>query len=136
MPMDKRKYPDNWNWLSRQIRNRNNQKCELCDATNGKPHWKTESIVVLTVHHIDGNRTNNSEQNLIALCQRCHLRLDLEKHIRNRQKTAATKKGGHMLCEDDLGGIDMNEINDIKEEQNQHPRNNEEDPNETHSQNT
>ena len=84
MPMNLKDYPDNWKWLSKQVRKRNDNKCELCDAENGKPHWKTGSKVVLTVHHIDGDKKNNSERNLIALCQRCHLRLDLEKHIKNR----------------------------------------------------
>ena len=28
---------------------------------------------VLTVHHFDGNKSNNAWWNLMALCQRCHL---------------------------------------------------------------
>jgi len=88
MPMKRSDYPDNWEWLSKQVRKRANGQCELCPAEQGKPHWKTGSKVVLTVHHIDGDRTNNSELNLIALCQRCHLRLDQERHIRNRGRTA------------------------------------------------
>ena len=86
MPMKREEYPENWEWLSKQVRARNGGKCELCDATNGKVHWKTGSKVVLTVHHIDGDKMNNSEQNLISLCQRCHLRLDLGRHMKNRQK--------------------------------------------------
>ena len=92
MPCDYKEYPENWKWLSKQIRQRNDGKCELCDAENGKPHWKTGSKVILTVHHIDSDKSNNSELNLISLCQRCHLRLDLEKHIKNRKKTAAEKE--------------------------------------------
>ena len=30
---------------------------------------------VLTVHHFDGNKSNNSWWNLMALCQRCHLKV-------------------------------------------------------------
>jgi len=93
MPMKREEYPDNWEWLSRQVRKRNDGKCELCDAENGKPHWKTGSKVVLTVHHIDSDKSNNSEINLISLCQRCHLRLDLEKHIRNRKRNKEAEKG-------------------------------------------
>lgn len=32
--------------------------------------------IVLTVHHLDGDPTNNVRENLVALCQRCHLRAD------------------------------------------------------------
>jgi len=84
MPINYKDYPKNWKWLSKQVRSRNDNKCELCDAENYKPHWKTGSKVILTVHHIDCDKNNNSEKNLIALCQRCHLRLDLEKHTKKR----------------------------------------------------
>ena len=45
-------------------------KCVRCghpdDVTTGH---------VLTVHHFDGNKANNAWWNLMALCQRCHLRV-------------------------------------------------------------
>ena len=102
MPMNRKEYPDNWEWLSKQIRKRNKGRCELCFAPNGKrvsrdPDWiypwcydvlsnEKDVKIILTVHHIDGNKQNNSEQNLISLCQRCHLRLDIEKHMRKRKR--------------------------------------------------
>ncbi len=88
MPIkDKSKYPDNWKEISLKARERSDFKCELCGAENGKQHHMTGSKVVLTVHHIewtDDQEYNNSYPNLIALCQKCHLRLDLGKHMRNR----------------------------------------------------
>jgi len=86
MPIDYSKYPDDWEEIRQAILARAENKCELCGAENHKPHWKTGSIVVLTIHHIDRDKTNNSEINLIALCQRCHLRLDLEIHINKRKE--------------------------------------------------
>lgn len=91
MPFDKKKYPKEWSLISKSVIAKVNNKCELCNADNHKPHWKTNSKVVLTVHHIDGNKNNNSKYNLIALCQRCHLRLDLERHIENRIKKMSDK---------------------------------------------
>lgn len=41
--------------------------------------------VVLTTAHIDRNPGNNAEENLAALCQRCHLRHDLYQHINSRR---------------------------------------------------
>jgi 5-methylcytosine-specific restriction endonuclease McrA len=69
-------YPDNWDRISQLIRERAGWECELCSADNGSAHWETGSKVVLTVHHINGDPTDNRKVNLIALCQRCHLRLD------------------------------------------------------------
>ena len=86
MPIDYKKYPKEWKLISKAVIKKAENKCELCNAENYKPHWKTKSKVILTVHHIDCILKNNSKYNLIALCQRCHLRLDLEKHISKRHK--------------------------------------------------
>ncbi|MCA9748395.1 MAG: HNH endonuclease, partial [Romboutsia sp.] len=42
-------------------------KCEKCNNT----HWFKKKIT-LEIHHIDGNRTNNEENNLQLLCPNCH----------------------------------------------------------------
>ena len=95
MPIDYKKYPDNWKLLRHKILERAGDRCELCFAPNlieiyrhkDLGEWKYPySIsyienykpvkIVLTIHHIDGDIKNNHESNLIALCQRCHLRLD------------------------------------------------------------
>jgi hypothetical protein len=121
MPMTRAEYSDNWEWLSKQVRKRNYGRCELCFAPNGVPVYRPkskrvgeweypwldlsgsmsepsdslrETKIILTVHHIDGNKKNNSEQNLISLCQRCHLRLDIEKHMRNRAMSRKKEKEG------------------------------------------
>ena len=78
-------YPDNWKKISLNIKERAGWKCELCRADHGKAHPITRSIVILTVHHINGDPTDNRRINLIALCQRCHNRLDLP--FRRKQKT-------------------------------------------------
>jgi 5-methylcytosine-specific restriction endonuclease McrA len=82
MPIDYKNYHPSWKLISKAVRIKAYGKCELCHAENGEKHWFTNSKVVLTVHHIDCDKNNNSKHNLIALCQRCHLRLDLEHHHR------------------------------------------------------
>lgn len=42
-------------------------KCEKCNNT----HWLKRAIT-LELHHIDGNRTNNRDSNLMLLCPNCH----------------------------------------------------------------
>lgn len=66
-------------------------RCELCNAENYKPHWKTGSRVVLTIRHIDYDIKNNVHYNLIALCQRCHNKLDMPLRMKNRKKTEMEK---------------------------------------------
>ena len=75
-PQRKKLYPDNWDKISLLIREQAGWKCELCIAVHGEPHPITASFVVLTTHHINDDPTDNRRVNLLALCQRCHLRLD------------------------------------------------------------
>jgi hypothetical protein len=108
MPCNYKEYPDNFKWLSRQIISDAGNRCELCYAPNGELiyrdkawrypwkvaadidaeefHGRKSTKIVLTVHHIDGDKQNSAKQNLIALCQRCHLRLDIGKHMANRRR--------------------------------------------------
>lgn len=66
MPINRKKYPSNWKEISNHIRQIRGNKCEKCD-TPGKRNN------VLTVHHFDYNPQNNSADNLLLLCQKCHL---------------------------------------------------------------
>lgn len=100
MPINYKDYPDNWKTEIRpSILKRADDCCELCfvpnnqivyrDKTTGK-YWfsyfpKSKEVkIILTIHHIDFDRTNNKDYNLIALCQRCHLKLDLPNKIKKR----------------------------------------------------
>jgi 5-methylcytosine-specific restriction endonuclease McrA len=97
-------YPKNWKEISKQIRfERAGGKCEWCGAVNCQPHPITGSKVVLTVAHLgtdfaDGskgdkhNKMDVRPENLAALCQRCHLRYDIDEHIANRKITLAKRR--------------------------------------------
>jgi len=84
-PERKKLYPDNWENISRLTKEQSGDKCKLCRTENGEPHFLTKSIVVLTVHHINNDPTDNRKINLIALCQRCHNILD--QPFRRKQKS-------------------------------------------------
>lgn len=87
-------YPPDWKQISQRIRfERAGNKCEWCQAENGKPHPITGSKVVLTVAHLDHTPANCSDSNLAALCQRCHLRYDAEHHRRNAAETRRRTMG-------------------------------------------
>ena len=92
MPIDYKKYPKNWKELRDKILKRGKNQCELCPAENYKPHWKTGSKVVLTIHHINFDITDNRLCNLIALCQRCHFKLDVGEKARKREIKSGKRK--------------------------------------------
>ena len=103
MPFHKERYPDNWKDISRRIRERSGGRCECagecrgakysrCDAINGFPHPATGSRVVLTVAHLNHNTTDNRDENLKAMCQRCHLSYDAKFHAKNAAQTRRRKK--------------------------------------------
>ena len=53
-------------WVKEDI-----EHCEVC----GLDSWMGEKIP-LEVHHLDGNITNNSRENLTVLCCNCHAQTD------------------------------------------------------------
>lgn len=61
-------YPDNWREVADEIKGQAGNCCEQC----GRAHWPLGGYT-LTVHHLDGNPANCQYNNLVALCQRCHL---------------------------------------------------------------
>lgn len=61
-------YPDTWEDIARKVKDDAGWTCKMC----GHPH-DPKAEYTLTVHHLDGVKTNCDISNLIALCQRCHL---------------------------------------------------------------
>jgi len=62
------KYPDDWPVIAERIKSAAGWKCQRCGAPNSK-----KGHYVLTVHHLDKNKSNCKDSNLVALCQKCHL---------------------------------------------------------------
>lgn len=48
--------------------------------------------VVLTVAHLDHDPSNCDPANLLACCQRCHLRIDRHEHAKNARETRRARK--------------------------------------------
>jgi len=122
MPIDYKEYHPDWKNISENIRVvRADNKCEWCGAPNhtliyrpnrDKNKWElwpegmqSEALnldgykatkVILTVAHLDHDKTNNEPDNLAALCQRDHLLHDIRYHAANR-KYGRKHKGKHQL---------------------------------------
>ena len=80
------RYPQDWKAIALAKKQSVNWTCEQCGrkclesgvksklSVSEKKRWE------LSVHHADYDPTNNSPENLIALCSTCHL----SKHLRQR----------------------------------------------------
>lgn len=125
--MQRDRYPENWEEISRSIRERAGWKCEGCGVANGAVgyrdingrFWSEKDLqrsdgdhpplrrnmtkIVLTVAHLgaplpDGSPGDKHDkmdvrpENLQALCQRCHLALDMADHVANAKATRERKK--------------------------------------------
>lgn len=133
MPMQRDKYPPDWEQISRRIRfERANNHCEWCGVQNGATGardrfgvWHDQHDInnmkssvgemlfgeypkmiriVLTVAHIDHDTTHNDDSNLAALCQRCHLNHDRDHHLANRKLTYATRRAARVAA---TGQLDL-----------------------------
>jgi 5-methylcytosine-specific restriction endonuclease McrA len=114
MPMERDRYPANWNQIATAVKEKAGWCCEFC----GKPcrrlgekvyaflcridqFWIDQMIEVdfeeddltvraqrftLTVAHLDQNPGNNAADNLKALCFPCHLKHDAQFLMHNRMQ--------------------------------------------------
>ena len=106
-PEDRARYPADWTRISLRIRARAGWRCEgspaypECRAENGHPHPVTGSRVVLTVAHLDHQPENCADENLKAMCQRCHLKYDAAHHAANAATRRRARKALGDLFEKD-----------------------------------
>lgn len=120
-------YPSNWKDIVVRIRQRCGDCCEFCGLSHGAwghrdsagkfvcaielPLQFIDAIhdlktgeklfkVQLTVAHLDHDPTNNSDENLRALCCQCHNRHDGQHRARSRSRTRDAKRGQLRLFPD------------------------------------
>jgi len=103
MPMKRHLYPVNWKEISLRIRARAKGRCE-CDGLCGLHHGRrcieihgrkavwAKGKVILTVAHLRPPESDCRDENLRALCQRCHLRYDTPQHVKNAAETRRLKR--------------------------------------------
>lgn len=118
MTIDYKQYPANWKTEIRPtILHRDDNKCKFCGVENHEiihrygagindwEYWpigmesevwaldgKKSTRIVLTIAHLDQDKTNNEYENLAALCQKCHLGIDLKHHMSNARNTREMRK--------------------------------------------
>jgi len=117
MPIDYTKYPADWKTVIRpRILQREDNRCKWCQRANGehlpakccrepifddrhrcRSCGKPRPKVVLTIAHLDHDITHNADDNLAALCQKCHLTYDARLHADNARRTRERRSGQLVL---------------------------------------
>lgn len=93
MPMDRKKYPADWDKLARAIKEEAGWKCEECGKQCRKPGEKFDTHKrTLTVAHLNHKPWDCRRENLKALCAPCHLRYDAQHHAETRRKHMKEKE--------------------------------------------
>lgn len=71
-------YPEEFNYeLKEKIRDRDNHECQNCHMTEEEHIQITGKK--LSIHHIDYDKTNCKEENLISLCILCHIKTNFNR---------------------------------------------------------
>lgn len=114
MPINYSKYPKDWKAISAAIRFRSGGQCECegecglhktnpgprrCIERNGQPAKWAKGKIVLTTAHLNHDPMDCRPENLKALCQRCHLRYDVDHHKKN---SAATRREKQLKVQPEL----------------------------------
>ena len=95
MPINYKEYPPDWKETRKRILSRAGDCCEQCGVKNhsyvvrgiNKHGAKMITRIVLTIAHLDHDHENHgvTYDRLKALCQKCHLQLDMPRHVENRK---------------------------------------------------
>jgi hypothetical protein len=104
---ERTRYPADWKAVSARIRARSGGRCECvgecglhppnpdprrCVERHGEPSQYAKGRVVLTCAHLDHTPENCAEDNLKAMCQRCHNRYDVSHRRANAARTRRARK--------------------------------------------
>lgn len=87
MPMDKARYPANWNKIATDKKKAVGWKCEVCGKQCRRPGEEFDTHKrTLTVAHLNHTPEDVRPENLKAMCAPCHLRYDAQHHAETRKK--------------------------------------------------
>lgn len=80
IPYENREHPKEFSEeLKNIVKTRDNFNCQMC-GINEDEHLKSVGYI-LSVHHIDYDKKNNKEYNLITLCHSCHTKTNYNRSM-------------------------------------------------------
>ena len=125
MSFDRKNYPDDWKAISHRIRfERSSGQCECtgecglhgpslfkpgprrCVERNGADAIWAKGLIMLTVAHLNApggpcqcDPHCGNPDHLKAMCQRCHLRYDIERHVESGTRKRDLKRMERRIIE-------------------------------------
>ena len=94
-PENKARYPKDWKDIRARILQRANNRCEFCGVENHtyrlNPKTGKNVYIVLTIAHMNEVIEDCSDENLKALCQRCHNKYDAKMRAEHRKITICSR---------------------------------------------
>ena len=78
-------YTRDWDFVSKEYRENKDYTCEKCGLNISDVYDR----IYMHVHHINGNKLNNNDNNLQCLCYRCHSEVD--EHHKQRLTTGSNR---------------------------------------------
>lgn len=105
MPVDWSKYPENWKEIAFAVKDAAGWKCEKCGKQCRRPKEKFDTHKrTLTVAHINHVEQDCREENLVAMCPKCHLFYDgLRKQLQRLAKKRIERSKRNLLFKESAG---------------------------------
>lgn len=87
-------YPENWKEITDAVGERSGGQCECtgqcglhrgnrCEERDGEDAKWASGVVMLTTAHLNHCKSDCRMENLLDMCNTCHLRYDMVLHARN-----------------------------------------------------
>lgn len=90
MPMDRSKYPPDWDQIAAAVKRATGWKCQQCGKQCYVPGENVaDTRYVLTVAHVNHVESDCRPENLVAACSVCHLQYDA---VRKRWQNLAQQR--------------------------------------------
>ena len=87
MPMERERYPADWEQIAFAVKERAGWKCQKCGKQCRRPGEPYDTHKnTLTVAHLNHTPEDVSKENLMAMCAPCHLRYDAVHHAETRRR--------------------------------------------------
>lgn len=87
MPMERERYPANWEEIALAKKNSVGWRCEVCGMQCRRPGEKFDTHKrTLTVAHLNHTPEDCRPENLMAMCAGCHLKYDARHHAETRAR--------------------------------------------------
>ena len=87
MPMERERYPADWERIALEVKEKAGWRCGKCGKQCRKPGDPFDTHKnTLTVAHLNHTPEDVRPENLMAMCAPCHLRYDARKHAETRKR--------------------------------------------------